>query len=239
MSPPLSLFVTGTDTEIGKTFVSAALLHGFARLGLRAAAMKPVAAGAYEQDGVWRNEDADQLDAAATVVLPPELRTPFLLKAPAAPHLAAAQEGVTLDLDTIVACHREALTRADVVVVEGAGGFRVPLTGTRDMADLAVALGVPVVLVVGVRLGCISHALLSADAIRQRGLTLAGWVANHVDPAMSFQDENVATLRDWLAREHGAPLIGRIPHLAPAAPESAAATLDVAALIDTLRTAQH
>ncbi|KVD14493.1 dethiobiotin synthetase [Burkholderia ubonensis] len=239
MSPPLSLFVTGTDTEIGKTFVSAALLHGFARLGLRAAAMKPVAAGAYEQDGVWRNEDADQLDAAANVVLPPALRTPFLLKAPAAPHLAAAQEGVTLDLDTIVACHREALTRADVVVVEGAGGFRVPLTGTRDMADLAVALGVPVVLVVGVRLGCISHALLTADAIRQRGLTLAGWVANHVDPAMSFQDENVATLRDWLAREHGAPLIGRIPHLAPAAPESAAATLDVAALIDTLRSAQH
>ncbi|KVD64647.1 dethiobiotin synthetase [Burkholderia ubonensis] len=239
MSPPLSLFVTGTDTEIGKTFVSAALLHGFARLGLRAAAMKPVAAGAYEQDGVWRNEDADQLDAAANVVLPPELRTPFLLKAPAAPHLAAAQEGVTLDLDTIVACHREALTRADVVVVEGAGGFRVPLTGTRDMADLAVALGVPVVLVVGMRLGCISHALLTADAIRQRGLTLAGWVANHVDPAMAFQDENVATLRDWLAREHGAPLIGRIPHLAPAAPESAAATLDVAALIDTLRSAQH
>ncbi|KVD12807.1 dethiobiotin synthase [Burkholderia ubonensis] len=239
MSPPLSLFVTGTDTEIGKTFVSAALLHGFARLGLRAAAMKPVAAGAYEQDGVWRNEDADQLDAAANVVLPPELRTPFLLKAPAAPHLAAAQEGVTLDLDTIVACHREALTRADVVVVEGAGGFRVPLTGTRDMADLAVALGVPVVLVVGVRLGCISHALLTADAIHQRGLTLAGWVANHVDPAMSFQDENVATLRDWLAREHGAPLIGRIPRLAPAAPESAAATLDVAALIDTLRAAQH
>ncbi|KVP10271.1 dethiobiotin synthase [Burkholderia ubonensis] len=239
MSPPLSLFVTGTDTEIGKTFVSAALLHGFARLGLRAAAMKPVAAGAYEQDGVWRNEDADQLDAAANVVLPPELRTPFLLKAPAAPHLAAAQEGVTLDLDTIVACHREALTRADVVVVEGAGGFRVPLTGTRDMADLAVALGAPVVLVVGVRLGCISHALLTADAIRQRGLTLAGWVANHVDPAMAFQDENVATLRDWLAREHGAPLIGRIPHLAPAAPESAAATLDVAALVDTLRAAQH
>ncbi|KVD21508.1 dethiobiotin synthetase [Burkholderia ubonensis] len=239
MSPPLSLFVTGTDTEIGKTFVSAALLHGFARLGLRAAAMKPVAAGAYEQDGVWRNEDADQLDAAANVVLPPELRTPFLLKAPAAPHLAAAQEGVTLDLDTIVACHREALTRADVVIVEGAGGFRVPLTGTRDMADLAVALGAPVVLVVGVRLGCISHALLTADAIRRRGLTLAGWVANHVDPAMSFQDENVATLRDWLAREHGAPLIGRIPHLAPAAPESAAATLDVAALIDTLRSAQH
>ncbi|MCA7954580.1 dethiobiotin synthase [Burkholderia seminalis] len=236
---PLSLFVTGTDTEIGKTFVSAAMLHGFARRGLRAAALKPVAAGAYERDGVWRNEDADQLDAAANVVLPPELRTPFLLKAPAAPHIVAAREGVTLDIDTIVACHREALTRADIVVVEGAGGFRVPLTDTRDMADLAVALGVPVVMVVGVRLGCISHALLTADAIRQRGLALAGWVANHVDPAMSFPDENVATLRDWLAREHRAPLIGRIPYMAPAAPESAAAMLDVDALVESLRTARH
>lgn len=215
------------------------MLHGFARRGLRAAALKPVAAGAYERDGVWRNEDADQLDAAANVVLPPELRTPFLLKAPAAPHIVAAREGVTLDIDTIVACHREALTRADIVVVEGAGGFRVPLTDTRDMADLAVALGVPVVMVVGVRLGCISHALLTADAIRQRGLALAGWVANHVDPAMSFPDENVATLRDWLAREHRAPLIGRIPYMAPAAPESAAAMLDIDALVESLRTARR
>lgn len=179
MNSPLSLFVAGTDTEIGKTFVSAALLYGLARHGLRAAAMKPVAAGAYLRDGVWHNEDADQLDAAANVVLPPDLRTPFLLKAPAAPHIVAAQENVTIDIDTIVACHREALTRADVVVVEGVGGFRVPLTDTRDTADLAVALGLPVVMVVGMRLGCISHALLTADAIAARGLTLAGWVANH------------------------------------------------------------
>ncbi|HDR9359669.1 TPA: dethiobiotin synthase, partial [Burkholderia vietnamiensis] len=145
MSTALSVFVTGTDTEIGKTFVSAAMLHGFARHGLRAAALKPVAAGAYERDGIWRNEDADQLDAAANVALPPELRTPFLLKAPAAPHIVAAHEGVTLDVDTIVASHREALTRADVVVVEGVGGFRVPLNDTQDTADLAVALGLPVV----------------------------------------------------------------------------------------------
>ncbi|MBU9561834.1 dethiobiotin synthase [Burkholderia multivorans] len=239
MSTPLSLFVTGTDTEIGKTFVSAALLHGFARHGLRAAAMKPVAAGAYERDGVWRNEDADQLDAAASVVLPPELRTPFLLKAPAAPHIVAAHEHVTLDIDTIVACHRDALTRADIVVVEGVGGFRVPLNDTQDTADLAVALGLPVVLVVGMRLGCISHALLTADAIAARGLTLAGWVANHVDPAMTYADENVGTIRDWLAREHRAPLLGRIAHMAPADPESAAATLDIAALVDTLRAAQR
>ena len=113
------------------------------------------------------------------------------------------------------------------------------MNDTRDMADLAVALGVPVVLVVGVRLGCINHALLTADAIAARGLKLAGWVANHVDPAMSFPDENIATMRDWLAREHGAPLLGRIPHLVPAAPESAAAMLDIATLVETLRTAQH
>jgi dethiobiotin synthetase len=217
MSTALSVFVTGTDTEIGKTFVSAAMLHGFARHGLRAAALKPVAAGAYERDGIWRNEDADQLDAAANVALPPELRTPFLLKAPAAPHRRRARRRD--------ARHRHdrrqpsrALTRADVVVVEGVGGFRVPLNDTQDTADLAVALGLPVVLVVGIRLGCISHALLTADAIRQRGLTLAGWVANHVDPAMSYADENVATIRDWLAREHRAPLLGRVAHLRPAAP---------------------
>jgi len=239
MSAPLSLFVAGTDTEIGKTFVSAALLHGFARAGLRAAAMKPVAAGASLRDGVWHNEDADQLDAAANVALPPEVRTPFLLKAPAAPHLAAAQDGVTLDIDTIVACHRDAMRRADVVVVEGVGGFRVPLDGTRDTADLAVALGLPVVLVVGVRLGCISHALLTADAIAARGLPLAGWIANHVDPAMSFADENVDTIRDWLAREHRAPLLGRIAHMTPPAPESAAAMLDIAALVNTLRAARR
>ena len=239
MTAPLSLFVTGTDTEIGKTFVSAAMLHGFARHGLRAAALKPVAAGAYERDGVWRNEDADQLDAAANVVLPPELRTPFLLKAPAAPHIVAAREGVTLDIDTIVACHREALTRADIVVVEGAGGFRVPMNDTHDMADLAVALGLPVVLVVGVRLGCINHGLLTAQAIAQRGLTLAGWIANIVDPSMRFVEENIDTLRTWLMREHGAPLIGTVPWLTPASPERAAERLDISSLLLALRTARR
>lgn len=212
MSTPLSLFVTGTDTEIGKTFVSAALLHGFARAGLRAAAMKPVAAGAYERDGAWRNEDADQLDAAANVALPAAIRTPFLLKAPAAPHIVAAREGVALDIGTIVDAHRRACEMADVIVVEGVGGFRVPLADTRDTADLAVALGLPVVLVVGVRLGCISHALLTAEAIAARGLPLAGWVANRIDPAMPFADDNIDTLRAWLEREHRAPLLGALAH---------------------------
>lgn len=237
MNVPLSLFVTGTDTEIGKTLVSCALLRGFAKAGMSAAAMKPIAAGAYfsVEDGMWHNEDADQLDAAAGALLPPEMRTPYLLKAPAAPHIVAAQEGRTLDLAPIVDCHREAMRRADVVVVEGVGGFRVPLDRRRDTADLALALGVPVVIVVGVRLGCINHALLTAEAIAARGLHLAGWVANIVDPAMRFADENVETIRAWLEREHGVPLLGTIPHLAPPSAERAAAYLDMPMLLSALR----
>jgi dethiobiotin synthetase len=238
MSTPLSLFVTGTDTEIGKTLVSAALLRGFARAGLRAAAMKPIAAGAFEVDGVWHNEDADQLDAASSVLLPPTLRTPYLLKAPAAPHIVAALENVTLDIGRIVDCHAQALELADIVVVEGVGGFRVPLTDTHDTADLALALNLPVVLVVGMRLGCISHALLTAEAIAARGLHLAGWVANRVDPDMSFADENIAAIRDRLKRQHDAPLLGIVPHLNPVSADAAADCLDTNQLLQTLRAAQ-
>ncbi|MFT0169006.1 dethiobiotin synthase [Paraburkholderia mimosarum] len=227
----VSLFVTGTDTEIGKTFVSAALLRGFARAGLRATALKPIAAGASERDGVWHNEDADQLDAAASVLLPPEIRTPFLLKEPAAPHIAAALEGVTLDMARIIECYKAACERADAVVVEGVGGFRVPLTATEDTADLAVALGLPVVLVVGMRLGCISHALLSAEAIAARGLTLAGWVANRIDPAMAFPEENIAALRERLAAQYRAPLIGVVPHMRGASADDAAEHLNIDALL--------
>ncbi|KAF1028477.1 MAG: ATP-dependent dethiobiotin synthetase BioD 1 [Burkholderia plantarii] len=238
MSQTLSCFVTGTDTEIGKTFVSAALLHGFTRHGLRAAAMKPIAAGAQWRDGVLHNDDADQLDAAASAPLPPAIRTPFMLEAPAAPHIVAAREGVTLDIDTIVAAHARACEAADIVVVEGVGGFRVPLGDTRDTADLALALKLPVVLVVGVRLGCINHALLTADAIAARGLTIAGWVANRVDPAMLHPDENIATVAHWLAREHDVPLVGEIAHLTPPAPETAAGSLDIERLLAALRAAQ-
>ena len=231
----VSLFVTGTDTEIGKTFVSAALLRGFAHAGLRATALKPIAAGAYERDGVWHNEDADQLDAAASVLLPPEIRTPFLLKEPAAPHIAAALEGVTLDMARIVDCYEAACERADAVVVEGVGGFRVPLTATEDTADLAVALGLPVVLVVGMRLGCISHALLTAEAIAARGLKLAGWVANRIDPVMTFPEENIAALRERLAAQYGAPLVGVVPHMRGASADDAAGHLNIDALLARLR----
>ncbi|BEU20065.1 dethiobiotin synthase [Paraburkholderia sp. 22B1P] len=239
MSNALSLFVTGTDTEIGKTLVSAALLRGFAREGLRAAAMKPIAAGASLVDGVLHNEDADQLDAAANVLLPPEIRTPFMLREPAAPHIAAALENVMLDMTRIVDAHNAALQMADVVVVEGVGGFRVPLTDAHDTADLAFALNLPVVLVVGMRLGCISHALLTAEAIAARGLPIVGWVANRVDPSMLFPDENIAALRDRLDRLYGAPLLGIVPHLSPASADIAATHLDTNRLLQTLRAAQR
>jgi len=200
--------------------------------------MKPIAAGAFEVDGVWHNEDADQLDAASSVLLPPTLRTPYLLKAPAAPHIVAALENVTLDIDRIVDCHAQALELADIVVVEGVGGFRVPLTDTHDTADLALALNLPVVLVVGMRLGCISHALLTAEAIAARGLHLAGWVANRVDPDMSFADENIAAIRDRLKRQHDTPLLGIVPHLNPMSADAAADCLDTNQLLQTLRAAR-
>jgi dethiobiotin synthetase len=237
MNAPVSFFVTGTDTEIGKTLVSAALLHGFAQQGLRAAAMKPIAAGAFERDGIWHNEDADQLDAAANVQLPPDVRTPYLLKEPIAPHIAAARENVSLDISRIVDAHKLAMTQADVVVVEGVGGFRVPLTEVHDTADLAFALDLPVVLVVGMRLGCISHALLTAEAIAARGLRLAGWVANRVDPDMLYPGENIEAIQVRLDSQYNAPLLGTIPHLAPPDAGQAATHIDSALLLQTLRAA--
>jgi dethiobiotin synthetase len=234
------LFVTGTDTEIGKTFVSAALLHALRGFGIRAAAMKPIAAGAEWRDDAWHNDDVDALCEAASVALPPEIMTPYLFPTPAAPHLVAAREGASIDISRIVACHEQAQQQAEFVVVEGVGGFRVPLDDRVDTADMAVALGLPVVLVVGMRLGCLSHALLTAEAIVARGLTLAGWVANRIDPALTLADENIDTLRRRFATPglggagglpYAVPMLGIVPFLKPADPRIAAASLDVAPLL--------
>lgn len=233
----LSCFVTGTDTEIGKTLVSCALLRAFAHTGLRAAAMKPVAAGAELIEGIWHNEDADQLDTAASVALPAGIRTPYLLEVAAAPHIVAAQEGVALDIAHIVACHEAACRQADVVVVEGVGGFAVPLDDISDTADLAVALDIPVVMVVGMRLGCINHALLTAQAIRSRGLVLAGWVANCIDPHMLYAAENIESLQRRLDHYYAAPLLGVTPYLDPINADAAARHLNLDPLLTTLRRA--
>jgi dethiobiotin synthetase len=198
-------FITGTDTEIGKTFVSCALLHALRRAGLSAVAMKPVAAG-FDDKG--RNDDVDRLLAASSLQPPLELVNPYGFKAAIAPHIAAEEEGRRIELPHIMATFAQLQALADAVLVEGVGGFCVPLGRTCDAADLAAALQLPVILVVGMRLGCINHALLTQQAIAARGLTLAGWVANRIDPAMSRFSENLAALQERLA----APLLGVVEH---------------------------
>ncbi|SFU42807.1 dethiobiotin synthase [Pseudoduganella namucuonensis] len=224
--PRFCCFVTGTDTEIGKTLVSSALLHALVQQGVRACGMKPVAAGAELRDGALRNDDADQLIAAGNVTMPQSLTTPYMLREPAAPHIAAALEGVTIDPVPILAAYLEIAAASDAVVVEGVGGFRVPLNDTFDTADLAQQLNLPVILVVGLRLGCISHALLTVEAIAARGLKLAGWVANETQAEMNFADENV----DALKQRIDAPLLGRIPRLAQPGAAAAAEYLNLAGL---------
>lgn len=226
MRTPLCWFVTGTDTEIGKTLVSSAMLHALAAAGVRAAGMKPVAAGAVWRNQVLHNDDADQLAASATLVLPPALVTPYLLQAAAAPHIAARLDQVDIDLQHIQACFDTVAAQSAAVVVEGVGGFRVPLSDQYDTADLALQLSLPLILVVGLRLGCLSHALLTAEAIAARGLTLAGWVCNVVDGGMAHADANIAALRARLP----APLLGIVPRLAVPDAASAAAHLDFSLL---------
>lgn len=197
-------FIAGTDTEVGKTFVSCALLHALHGRGITAIGMKPVAAGS-DADG--RNDDVEALLAASGVKAPRELVNPYLFAAAIAPHLAAAEEGQSIDLARIAAACASLRGMADALLVEGVGGFCVPLGPDSDTADLAQQLGLPVILVVGMRLGCINHALLSAQAIAARGLELAGWIANRIDPQMSRFAENVAALEERIA----APLLGVIP----------------------------
>jgi dethiobiotin synthetase len=219
-------FITGTDTNIGKTLVTCALLHAFARLGRRVAGMKPVAAGAVHSTAGLRNDDVVRLCAASNVEAPSELVNPYCFEPPIAPHLAASRVGVEISLDIIARAYAALATRADIVMVEGVGGWRVPLNAVEDGADLAARLELPVILVVGVRLGCLNHALLTARAIEERGLRCAGWVANRIDPQIMEAGLNVSDLKRRLA----APLLGDIEYAAPVDAVRAAARLDLSAL---------
>ncbi|MDZ7596486.1 MAG: dethiobiotin synthase [Thiobacillus sp.] len=202
------LFVTGTDTGVGKTWVAVALIHALRAQGLRVAAMKPVAAGHAPGE---LNEDVAALLQATNAAADLRDVNPYAFAEPVAPHIAAQRAGVRIELDVIAAAYFRLAATADVVVVEGAGGWRVPLNERDDMADLAQRLDLPVVLVVGLRLGCLNHALLTAESIARRQLPWAGWVGNHVDPAMACQAENVAALH---ARLPG-PCLGVQAHLDP------------------------
>ncbi|MGU3628405.1 dethiobiotin synthase [Comamonas sp. C24C] len=207
----IGCFVTGTDTGVGKTLASCALLHALAAHHSRVAGMKAVAAGADpDGQGGWVNEDTVALRAASTLAVPAALDNPVLLPDPMSPHIAARRAGVEVTLAPILDAYRQLAAQADAVVVEGAGGWRVPLSETLCIADLAVALQLPVVLVVGLKLGCLNHAVLTAEAIRAAGLPLAGWVASRVEPQMLVPEENMDWLRNQLGRL-GAPLLADIP----------------------------
>jgi dethiobiotin synthetase len=202
-----AFFVVGTDTGIGKTRATCALLHALARRHARVCGMKPIAAGAVQTADGFSNEDSIAHRAASTIRVPPELDNPILLPEPLSPHIAAARAGTPIAFDSVLAAVAELRTRTDALVVEGAGGFLVPLSDTQTGADLALALDMPLVLVVGMRLGCLNHALLTAEAIRARGLVLAGWIANRMDPDFLCPEENIA----WLRAHLGAPQWADLP----------------------------
>jgi len=226
-------FVTGTDTGIGKTCVSAGLTFLLGQAGYQTAAIKPLAAGQDWVDGHWVNEDVQRLRQASNMDLSDAEVGPLQLRAACAPHIAAQLEGVSISRDAVLSAVWAVASRADVAVVEGVGGFRVPLTPGWDTADLAVDLQLPVVLVVGMRLGCINHALLTAEAVRARGLHLVAWVANVVDADMPYLADNLAALAhatDGLQ----APCWGQVPRLTDPGHVAVATYLDQSSVLGGL-----
>ena len=218
-------FVTGTDTGVGKTLVACALLRAFARTGKSVVGMKPVAAG--RDGGRWA--DVEALANASTVQARPRIANPYAFEPAIAPHIAAELAGIEIDLETIASAHEELSRLADIVVVEGAGGFLVPLNATQTGADLATRLGLPIVLVIGMRLGCLNHALLTRRQIEASRLHCAGWVANCILPDMPQLDGNIRALEQRL----DCPLLGVVPFLREPTPAGVAGLLSFDALIES------
>lgn len=200
-------FITGTDTGVGKTFVTCALIYALQQRGLIVAPMKPIAAGTIDVNGVPMNEDVVLVAEASAHRFPLHAVNPYCFSEAIAPHIAAQHEKTDVDMSVIRIAYRELAGRADAVLVEGAGGFLVPLSANESMALIPAALQLPVLLVVGMRLGCINHALLTVEAIRSRGLVLAGWIANTCGETMNAYAENLSTLQKMI----DAPLIGELP----------------------------
>lgn len=227
--PPHTFFVTGTDTEVGKTLIAAALLELAKARGLRCVGLKPIAAGCERIDGRLVNDDALALMAASGASLDYRTVNPVALEPAIAPHLAAERIEFALDAADLAAHCRKALANdVDFAIVEGAGGWLVPLNGTETLADVCLGMGAPAILVVGMKLGCLNHALLTAHAIADAGGRLAGWVANSATTEMPMFDANVATLRERL----DAPCLGVVPHLgADARPADAMGHLAIEALL--------
>ena len=223
-----SVYVTGTDTGIGKTRASCALLHALRGHGLRAAGMKPVASGCERIDGEWRNADALALQAAGERGIAYADINPFALEHPLAPELAARDAGVEVSLLPILAAHARVADNADALIIEGVGGWAAPLSASLMQADLVRTLHLPVLLVVGLRLGCLNHALLSARAIAADGVHIAGWIASHVDPEMERVEDNIEMLRARMP----APCWGVLPHAPGADPAAMARHLRIPMLAE-------
>lgn len=202
-------FITATDTDAGKTWVSLGIIELLKSKGIKTAVMKPVSAGCRSTADGLRNEDAERLQQAANIDLPYEAINPYAYEAAIAPHIAALQQGSNIRLDRIKAAYELLCSDAQYIVVEGAGGWQVPINETQSMADVAAILGLPVVIVVAMKLGCLNHAILTLDNIKKSGLPLAGWVANTVDKQFASQNANIDTLNKRL----GVPCLGIIPHM--------------------------
>jgi dethiobiotin synthetase len=191
-------FITGTDTNVGKTYVASKIIAQYVAQGYQVIGMKPVAAGCDFVNGEWVNDDVLKLEAASNVKAPRHLINPYSFKEAIAPHIAAKNAGVKINIAVIKQAF-DALTKlADIVIVEGAGGFLVPINDSENMADLAAALDIPIILVVGMQLGCINHSMLTYEAIKARNLKLHGWIANKIDPDMPFYDENIVAISQQL-----------------------------------------
>ena len=224
-----TFFIAGTDTDVGKTLMATGLLAAANQQGLSTLAIKPVAAGCEQRPEGLRNEDALLLQQAMALALPYEQVNPVALEPAVAPHIAAQQIGKRLTVSQLAGyCRGALMQRADLAVIEGAGGWRVPLNPMETMADVAKALNLPVILVVGVRLGCINHALLTAEAIANDGLPLAGWVANRLEADMPCYQENIVSLKSLIR----APCLGEVPVLKNPTAEAVSGYLSLEPIIN-------
>lgn len=190
-----AFFITGTDTGVGKTYIACKLIQQYVAQGYKVVGMKPVAAGCELVDGEWVNDDVLKLEAASNVKAPRALTNPYSFKEPVAPHIAAELTGKTIEISVIKQAFNALSQMADIVIVEGAGGFLVPLNDTEKLADLAKALDIPVVLVVGIKLGCINHAILTFEAIKARHIQMHAWIPNQIEPQMLYYANNIACIK--------------------------------------------
>ena len=223
---PKALFVTGTDTDCGKTLVASALIHAYRKEGYRVVGMKPVASGSGWHNGELVNEDVEALKLASNVELPAEIVNPYIFEPAISPHFAAAQAGIEIDQGRILKAFAACQAAADVVVVEGAGGWRVPLGNHLDIASLARSMDIPVLMVTGLKLGCINHTLLSFEDIRAKGCDLVAWVANLIDKDYQFVDQTIATIQS----KSDTRLLAQIPWSPEGNAENLATAIDLGQL---------